>query len=138
MQKYFVFIAHAGEESAPFLAEQKDVEASPLVRYSGFRWREVPPPTPDPATIVAARRRKGAAMVDMFLTDNFASGIILTAQQSTDMSNAFRAIRELLEAGALPAALVYVRAWPVDAVFSTERKLKYRTELETFLAQEQT
>ena len=73
MQQYFVFIAPTGEESAPFLSAQEEVENSPLVLLSGFTWREVPTPAPDPAAKLAADMEFGEGLIKRFVEDGRAS-----------------------------------------------------------------
>lgn len=94
------------------------------------------PSQSDPAAIMDGRRKKGCEVVAMFGDDNFAAGIALSASQTKDLNAQFRDLREMLEGGYLGAALVYIRALPTDGVLTPERKAKYLSEIETYLASE--
>lgn len=97
----------------------------------------MPTPTLLAADIMEGRRKKGREVVAMFGDDNFAAGINLSAIQTKALNEQFRPLREMLEGGFLGAALVYIRALSTDAILTPERKAKYRSIIEQYLAEEQ-
>ncbi len=131
--KYYLFNSSTRAGCEVRNAADRDIQLAAM--GEGTTWEELPDDPIveiDPAAKLAADRKFGAELIDVFLLDNRADPNVRTSD-SLALLQKFGPAENLLRLGDIKKCRVLIDSFVTDLIFTVDRKTKYLAMIDAYL-----